>query len=1019
MRLKDGKQSVKTNEDGKYSITGSGASDILLFSHIGYLERAIAVGERTAVDVVLEVDQKALSEVVVVGYGSKSRKDLTTAVGSVDMGDFTKAPVRSLDEALAGRVAGVQVTSTDGQPGASASIQIRGANSVTQSNSPLYVIDGFPVEGFNLNNISNNEIESINVLKDAAATAIYGARAANGVIVITTKKGVSGSSVVNFNSYVNISSNNQRMELMSPYEFIRYNLDRNPIQGPNTFYYYMVDFKGLNEQNYVDFYKNFSGADWQKPFFQTGYQQNYDLALRGGTDRTTYSLSGNINRQTGTIINTGYKRYQGRFNLDHKVNDKLKVGMNTSYSNNIRYGQGASAGLGGGAGSFILYNVWGYSPIDTISELPIQDVTQALNGIHDYRFNPILHQKNAVSNYKTENININSFAEYAILPSLKLRVSGIYNRSNEANESFNNSLTQYGSPVGWNAANGVNGSITLYKYQNWANENTLTYSETFNEKHRITALAGFSALGSNSEAYGYSARLLPNEQLGLSGLNEGTLNPGPTAESSLWRNSSVYSRVSYSYADKYMMEVSYRADGTSRFAQGNRWGFFPAVSAGWRFSKESFLKDNKIISDGKLRLSYGETGNNRASDFAYVARFELPGNINYSFNNAFSPILFVGKNDWGDISMGNKKLKWETTAQYNAGIDLSLFSNKIGLTVDFYTKKTHDLILNASIPQYSGYTRSLLNIGSVQNTGLEFTITTKNIKTKDFSWGSNFNISFNKNKLLALADGQETLLSAVNWDFAYSTVPAYMAKVDEPLGLMYGWMWDGNYQFSDFNRTTEGVYVLKDEVTTNGNVRELIRPGDIKYKDINGDKVVDANDRTVIGRSLPIHIGGFSNNFRYKSIDLNVFLQWSYGNQIQNNNRFVFEGNALGKSGFQQFASYSDRWSPDNQSSPNYRAGVSGGGYYGTGLSSRTIEDGSYLRLKTVSLGYNFSQKLLQKAKIKSARLSMSAQNLLTWTKYSGFDPEVSTFNNVLTGGFDYSAYPRAKVISFGLDVTF
>lgn len=415
-----------------------------------------------------------------------------------------------------------------------------------------------------------------------------------------------------------------------------------------------------------------------------------------------------------------------------------------------------------------------------------------------------------------------------------------------------------------------------------------------------------------------------------------------------------------------------------------------------------------MLSDGKLRLSYGKTGNNRVGDFSYLSTTGVPAAFTYSFNNAYVSSI-------KPLTVGNPNLKWETTAQYDGGVDLGFLDNRISFTADVYRKKTQNLLLNASIPTSTGYSTAITNIGSVQNQGLELTLNTTNIKTKNFSWSSSFNISFNHNKVLALANGQESLTSAVSWDNAWSAIPAYIAKVGQPLGLMYGYIANGVYQYADFNKSATGTYVLKDNISGNGNTRTSIQPGDIKYKDLNGDGTVNASDYTVIGHSQPIHTGGFSNNFTYKNFDLNLFFQWSYGNDIQNVNRMVFEGNALSKVYLEQFASYNDRWSPANQQSANYRAG----GYYGGGYSSLTVEDGSYLRLKTASVGYNLPKSLLNRMKIAALRIYVSGQNLYTWTKYSGLDPEVDNYNSVLTGGFDYSAYPRARTIAFGANLTF
>ncbi|MDP4292366.1 MAG: SusC/RagA family TonB-linked outer membrane protein, partial [Bacteroidota bacterium] len=556
---------------------------------------------------------------------------------------------------------------------------------------------------------------------------------------------------------------------------------------------------------------------------------------------------------------------------------------------------------------------------------------------------------------------------------------------------------------------GVNGSISTAKVNNWANENTLTWTKTFNKVHNLSVLGGFTEQGNTSSTYGFGAINLPNESLGISGLDEGTLNPATTiARSSLWTSASFLSRVVYNYNSLYYLTFSYRADGSSKFTEQNHWSYFPSGALSWRFTQEKFLKDNKVISDGKLRFSYGKTGNNRVGDFSYLSTMAVPASYSYSFGNSWISSIIPQ-------TIGNPDLKWETTDQYNLGLDLSFLKSRINLTADLYRKITKNLLLNATLPTSTGYTTAFENVGSVQNQGLELTINTINVNTKDFSWRSSFNISFNQNKVLALANGQETLLTSVYWDNGWDGIPAYVARVGQPLGLMYGYIWDGAYQYSDFNKTATGTYVLKDNVPTNGNTRTSIQPGDIKYKDLNGDGVVNASDYTVIGNSLPIHIGGLNNSFTYKNFDLNLFFQWSYGNKIQNNNRLVFEGSAIGGAYLEQFASYADRWSATNQSSSNFRAG----GYYGGGYSSRTIEDGSYLRLKTASFGYNFPAKLLQKIKISSLRIYVSGQNLWTLTNYSGLDPEVSTYNSVLTGGFDYSAYPRARTIAFGANITF
>ena len=732
---------------------------------------------------------------------------------------------------------------------------------------------------------------------------------------------------------------------------------------------------------------------------------NYNLSIRGGSNQTKYSISGSIFDQDGIMLGSGYKRYQGRIILDQTINKKLKVGINTNYSTLKQSGISPSQSVFAFSHN-VMVSVWGARPV-TPNVSDIEDLLQdpSIDPANDYRVNPVINLNNLVRENKTKSLGVNAYAEYSILPSLKLRVTGGFVDNLGENDVFNNSRTQYGYP---GSANEVNGSITFNKYNSWLNENTLTWNKNINQ-HQINVLGGFTAQGAKTSSYGMSADHLPNEDLGLSGLNEGNLKP-ISATSSLWTMASFLSRVNYSYSSKYLLTASFRADGSSKFSSSNHWSYFPSGAISWRFSKEKFFSNSKILSDGKLRISYGETGNNRVGDFAYLTTFGLPIGNTYVFNNSYISGIVP-------TVLGNTDLRWETTKQTDIGLDLGFLNNRILLTVDAYKKTTTDLLLYANLPTSTGFNKAFKNVGSVENKGLEFTLTTSNIKNKNFSWSTNFNITFNGkgSKVLGLAENQEYLLSSISWDGSWRNTPAYIARLGQPLGEMYGYIWDGVYQYDDFDQPSPGVYVLKSSVTTNGNTRSSIKPGDIKYKDLNGDLIVNANDYTVIGNGVPKHIGGFSNNFTYKDFDLNIFFQWSYGNDILNNNRLLFVGNGVNRLTFNQYAEYANRWAPDNTGSnlPRTR------GYFGGGYSSFLVEDGSFLRLKTVSLGYNVNASVLKRLKIKAFRVYASAQNLITWTKYSGMDPEVSAYHSALTPGFDYSTYPRARTITFGANISF
>ncbi|TZF82827.1 TonB-dependent receptor [Pedobacter sp. BS3] len=988
-----------TDANGAYTIKAP-SNATLTFSYIGFIQQQQAVNSRTVINVTLATDTRELNEVVVIGYGEVARKDLTGAVGSVKMDDLNKAPVRSFDEALAGRVAGVQVSSTEGKPGAGINIVVRGSNSLTQSNSPLYVIDGFPIEGPDNNIIDPSEIESIEVLKDASATAIYGARGANGVVMITTKKGKTGKPVISYSGYYGFQNNINTIPLMGPYEFVKLQQELDPVG---------VKLNYLANGKTPEDYLGVKGTDWQDLLFQTAPMQNHALSLSGGTSATKYSVSGNLFGQDGVIINSGFKRYQGRATLDQTINKRLKAGTNITYTSTKTFGTSPSApDASFSAMNYLMYSVWGYRPVAVgNSDLENSLVDPDVNPANDYRINPILSAKNELRQTFKNNFIGNVYAEYLITKDLKLRVTGGVNRSASRNETFNNSQTRYGYS---GSTDKVNGSVLYTDVNNWLNENTLTYNKKFNKDHSLNVVGGITFQGSDYKRYGAKATHLPNESLGLSGLDEGIQQP-VTAITSAWTLMSALARVNYNYKSRYYATVTFRSDGSSKFRSGNQWSYFPSAALSWRLIDEDFMKNQHILSNAKVRLGWGVTGNNRVDEYATYARLSFDNtsgqyNAYYAFDNSLVQGVYPS-------SLANLGLKWENTAQSNIGLDLGFVKDRITLTADFYHKNTTDLLLNAQLPPTSGYAQAYKNIGETSNTGLELTLNTNNIDTKNFGWTSSFNIAFNRNKVLALTQNQESLLTTVNWDQNYRNLPLYISKIGQPLGQLYGYIWDGVYQYDDFDKLPNGSYKLKDNVTTNATDRNTLpQPGDIKYRDLNGDGVINDYDRTIIGRGYPIHQGGFSNNFRYKNFDLNVFLQWSYGNDIFNANRLLFE--AGNKIYLNQYATYENRWSPDNTNTTMPRVGGQGPVAY----SSRVVEDGSYLRLKTVSLGYTLPASFLKKINVKTLRVYASAQNLLTWTNYSGYDPEVSVYYTALTPGFDYSSYPRPKTIIFGLNVS-
>jgi TonB-linked SusC/RagA family outer membrane protein len=990
---------TRTNAKGEFTIKGVEPGFILVFSYVGFTTAEVKIADvDKELFVNLEIDSKGLENVVVVGYGSVKRKDLTGSVSQVSMEDMSKAPVRSFEEALAGRMPGVMVSSTEGQPGAATTIVIRGNNSITQDNSPLYVIDGFPIENPDNNIFNPNDIESIDVLKDASATAIYGARGANGVIIITTKKGKDGPPVVRYNGSYGVQQNLKTIPIMSPYEFVKLQQEQGVSDLSQTY---------LANGVTLDDYKEVEAIDWQKKLYRNANMMDHSLSVTGGSGKTRYGISGNLLDQEGILVNSGFKRYQGKMSIDQTINDRVKVGGYILYTNTRRTGT-IPSNQSNSSMNNLLYSAWGYRPVMPLNPSKAVDENyqdelfdDMVNPTTDYRMNPVVIAENE---YRLKNINnliANGYAEIGIMKYLKLRVTGGINRNMQRNDAFNNTKTRSGNV---NSAYGVNGSIYYYETTNWLNENTLTFDKRFNSNHKINAVVGVTVQGNRNEFNGTSANLLPYESLGLSGLGYGSPQP-VYPELSEWALVSGLSRVNYTFKDRYLFTASFRADGSSKFRPDNRWSFFPSGAFAWRLMNEPFMKDVSFLSDAKVRASWGITGNNRVSEYATYPKVDFPISAYYSFNNMLRQGSVLA-------TMENENLQWENTAQTDVGFDVGFFKQRLTLTVDYYKKTTSNLLLNAGLPPTTGYPSAYKNIGKTRNEGLEIGLATTNVAKKNFTWNTSFNISFNKSKVMALAQNQESITSVMAWDQWYASVPLYISKLGQPLGQMYGYLYDGVYQYEDFDRLANGDYILKNNITTNGNTRNTIQPGDAKYRDLNNDKIVNDYDRTVIGRGLPVHVGGFGNNFKYRGFDLNIFFQWSYGNDIVNANRLNFEtGN---KTYLNQYASFQGRWTPENTSSTMPRAG----GQVGYVYSTRIIEDGSYLRFKTAALGYTLSSKLLRNVKIKSCRIYIAAQNLFTWTKYSGSDPEVSIGYSALTPGFDYSAYPRARTLTAGLNLS-
>ncbi|MEO7309265.1 MAG: TonB-dependent receptor [Chitinophagaceae bacterium] len=1009
-----------TDENGRFAINGPETGAVLQFSFVGYLSQDVNTISKSIIDISLKKDSKILDDVTViaVGYGNlEKRADLTGSIGKVGVKDLQKAPVRSFEEALAGRVAGVQVLSQDGQPGDALNIVIRGGSSINNSNAPLFVIDGLPVEDPNNNNLNPAEIESITILKDASSTAIYGSRAANGVVIITTKQGKTGKAVISYSNYFGNNITTGRVNLMNAADFVRLQFEMDST-FTNSNYFNLNGATGLRIDSTKPIYsladyENAPSLDFQNKLFENAPFQNHFLSVSGGNSAgNRYLFSGGYTDQKGVIISSGFKRYQGRLNVEQQVNDRLKITANINYASTQSYGtlpreQESQNSLANNPSNNLLFRVWGYRPTNinfgnSNLDDAIFDNEQGAGVGANLVINPFLSAQNQYDARFTNTFSASTITSYKISNSLDYRLNASVSIANTRAEKFDNELTNSG------IAFGPNGSLSNLQTNNFSLDNILTYNKIFSKKTKLTLIGLASQQWRKNYGSGFSSNNVLFSSLGVGGLPSGVIQPAFDVNISDANLLGFGSTANLNLLDKYIFKASFRADGSSKFAPGKRWGYFPSVGFAWKVSEEKFMNKVKAITNVKFRINYGETGNNRISDFPYLSPFSQTNTSGFVYNNTYYSGFF-------QTGLGNRNLKWETTGQFDAGVEFGLLKDKVSVEVDYYRKNTRDLLLNAKFPLSSGYSQGLVNVGKISNEGLEFTLNANLVTSKNFTWNSNFNISFNRNRLIELADGGLNLIDKAE---TKNTTFNYISQIGQAVGLFYGFTYEGVYQYSDFTLLPSGVYVLKDNIIgPNGGLlgynRVTVKPGDPRYKDINNDGLIDDNDQGIIGQSTPKAIGGFNNNFTLKNLSLNLFFQYAYGGQNLNVNRYYFENPS--RLGLNQFASYNNRWSPTNPTNYAPRAGASGTFVN----SSRIVESSSFLRFKTAQVSYRFGPKLIKKVGLKSLALNASAQNLLTITNYTGPDPEVNTKGTGLTPAYDFSAYPRAFTYTFGLNMTF
>lgn len=1003
--VKGSKTGTITDIDGKYSIEVPNKKAVLIFSFIGYATQEIAVAGKETVNVVMKEDGVMLNEVVAIGYGTMKKEDLTGSVAKVNMDDLNKAPVVSFDQALGGRIAGVQVVSGDGRPGSAASIVIRGSNTISDSSdgTPLYVIDGFATDDPNAAAYNQNDIESIDVLKDASATAIYGARGANGVIIITTKRGKESAPRVTYDGYFSWQQHPKYLDIMEGKQFVA--LQQEILTASELEKTYFSYSESLGRNRTLDDYDNIPSYNWQKEVFRNAPMTSHNISLSGGSKNTRYSASLSYLNQQGVLVNSSYESLKARMTLDQWITKKIKFGATLNFANNTSNGSAPSQS-GGSTTQYFLYQVLAYRP------LGYSDNDDLLSGdtVNDdgtYPYNPTRTIQNQFDKTKSRQINLNTYLQWEIVKGLTFKGTFNYTLRTDKRTQFNNSNTYLGDSQ--YTANGVNGSFSTKEWDNWSNEYTLTYKHK-KRMHSFSEMVGMSLNSYTTSVLGGQSVQVPWENNGFWGIDSGTPKT-ITATNIENKLMSFFARINYDWRSRYIIYATMRADGSSRFPY-NKWGYFPSGAVAWRLSDEPWLHlHNTFVSNLKLRIGWGATGNNNTNS-NYPSSRLYATDAKYTFSNSMQPAVYVAQ-------IANKKLKWETTYQTNIGLDYGFFNNRINGEIDIYKKDTHDLLLYAEVPASLGFTSVQQNIGSITNKGLEITVNTVNLRGGNgkLKWTSSFNISFNKNKITALSDGQESRFTTLSGVKASNS---YIAKVGRPLSEMYGYVYDGVYQYEDFDEVSPNVFVLKPNVPNNTQERSTIQPGDVKLKDINGDGQVTSEDQTIIGHGLPIHTGGFTNNFEWKNFDLSIFFQWSYGNDVINYNRVLLE--QLRGKHYNQLSSATDHWTPrvDNgdgtYTDGNYTNYLCAPNRSLTNINtSREVEDASFLRLKTIQLGYNFPKKTLKRWKVNQLRVYVTAQNLFTITGYTGYDPEVSTRNSAMTRGFDYSSYPRSTSYTIGV----
>jgi TonB-linked SusC/RagA family outer membrane protein len=984
-----------TNDKGVFQFSNLivGSKYNFTFTYVSYEVQSLKefeVKENEANSALIRLKESVLglNDLVVVGYGTQRKSDLTGAVGSVKSSQLQQRPAINIEQELAGKIAGVNVSTNSGRPGGRTSIAIRGYSSINATNSPLYVVDGIiNIDGINA--INPSDVESIDVLKDASATAIYGTRGSNGVIIITTKRGSKSGSQVSYSNYYSVGwlPKDRKLKVLNSKEWLFLEEEvyknaakfdpagfaagkyRDPIEKRKDYLagntlgnqeLFTLDATGKPQPIY--------DVDWTKESTRNAISNNHNLSFTGGDSKTNYGLYLGYANENGIIKESYQKRYNARFVIDQQMNSWLKVGGNLSYANTIQ------GGVNDGNGS---YNVL-RKMIEMVPFIPYKYSDGKYGWGGDYAGlekvdNPLTEINENLLAIKSNAFNGNTYAKIQIMPGLDYTSTLGVNVVNNINSNFSSSKL-----LGGGSINSAGISSSEGKYWQWSN--TLNYFKKINNNNTVNVL-----LGSETQKYNYlvfqsSTTNMPDDYYTYNNLGSGAVPLAPSSSTNSYQMQSYFGRFNYNLKGKYLLTGTGRFDGSSRFGANNKYAFFPSAAFGWKVSQEDFLRDSKTISNLKLRTSYGLTGNSEIGSYKSLASLSTNS---YIFGGSRASGSAIGR-------LANPTLQWEKTSQFDVGFELGLLNNRINLDMDFYLKKTSNMLLDAPVPSTSGYTTSTRNIGNMENKGLEFSINTINIQRRDFTWSTNFNYSLLKNKITALGLNNE--------DIIYGFKDGLILRVGESVGSFYGY-W------------REGIWGTKDaaQAATFGK-----KPGDVRIVDLNKDGVINAKDRTIIGKGIPDFYGTFTNSFRYKNFDLIVEIQYTGGNQIFNHTRNSGEGR-FGIAN--NYSTVLNSCTPDNQDAVLEQVRPTGYSYF---MDSRKVSEGSFIRGKNLALGYTLPASLVSKLKVKNLRFYISAQNFFLSTKYFGYDPELNNYDQyVFSQGVTYAEYPKPRTLLFGLNLNF